>query len=156
MKGLGFALALALMGAGASAQQACFTREYSIEHLAKQPAQTVRAITVAFDGLATGEGTLGEWADVSVWFRGDGRRWTMGLWCPPGGASCAVECDGGVFSLRWKGSDTILLKTSGFIVGLGCDGEENASRVVADDGASSTTYRLNRAALDACPIGSLN
>lgn len=151
------AMALVLVAAApALAQQSCFTRVYSPEHLAKNPNQSVREMQVVFEGLAEGPGTLGTSADVAVWFRDDHRRWTAGFYCPPeaeGGTLCAIDCDGGAFRARWKGADTILLTTEwGFNVGAGCgDGEDEETRVVKDEGAERTTYLLRRAPMSACP-----
>ena len=116
-------LAAALSGAAAvQAQQSCFARNYSSEHLAKNPGQTVRRMQIVFEGLAEGPGTLGTSAGVAVWFRDDARRWTEGFYCPPeaeGGALCAIDCDGGAIRMRWRDADTLLVTTDGFIVGAG-------------------------------------
>ena len=145
-------LAAALAGSVADAQQSCFTRTYSDAHLLTQPQQTVKEMQVVFSGSATGPGRLGEFASVAVRFRGETTQWTSGLVCFDA-TRCGVECDGGTFTVRWKGADTILLTTGGFIVGLGCDGEntDEDTRMVIDRGAQETTYLLRRTPVRNCP-----
>lgn len=144
---------LAALGSASLAEQSCFSRSYSQAHLAANPKQTVETLSIRFEGPAHDGPSTGEWGDVTVYFKADPRKYIQTLYCSTyaGARHCGVECDGGSAALHWRGADTLLLKTSGFIVSGGCDGTGEITRMVKDAGADTTTFRLNRAAMSACP-----
>lgn len=144
---------LSALGSTGLAEQSCFSRSYSQAHLAANPKQTVKTLSIRFEGPAHDGPSTGEWGDVTVYFKADSRKFTQTLYCSTyaGARHCGVECDGGSAALRWTNADTLLLKTSGFIVSGGCDGTGEITRMVKDAGAETTTFRLNRAAMSACP-----
>lgn len=144
---------LAALGSAGLAEQSCFSRSYSKAHLAANPDQTVETLSIRFEGPARDGPSTGEWGDVTVYFKADPRKYIQTLYCSTydGARHCGVECDGGSAALRWINADTLLLKTSGFIVSGGCDGDGEITRMVKDTGAASTTFRLNRVAMTACP-----
>ncbi len=145
--------ALVALGSTGIAQQSCFAREYSDDHMRKSPNQVVKSIAVRFEGPANDKSSTGEWGDVTTYFTDTPTKFTQTLYCQilDGKPWCGVECDGGGAEITWKDRDTILVKTEGFIVSGGCDGIETDMRFVKDLNAKSTTFRLNRSSLDACP-----
>ncbi|MEM7440193.1 MAG: hypothetical protein AAF393_11385 [Pseudomonadota bacterium] len=147
-------LAAALIGSAANASQSCFARAYSDSHMARNPNQTVEVMWIAFQGDANNARHVGDWADTTVQLKGEGGAFFERLFCDGANGSkvtCRVECDGGSFTVAWRNSDTILVTTGrqGFYVTSQCEGAVN--RVVKDRGAASTTYRLNRVSVEACP-----
>ncbi len=163
-------LALALAALPALAQavepESCWRRVYTEDHLAAQPAQTVRWIEVAFDAFP-GEDDNRE-AFVRVQFRDAPEVLRAYLFCyrsaaergmpadlPPGAFSCYVECDGGAFHAWRRDARTLLLRSEGFVVAGGCrePGEDALPqfRRVIDEGDAATLYRLNRVDPASCP-----
>lgn len=143
---------LATLGSAGLADQSCFSRSYSKAHLAANPKQTVETLSIRFEGPAHDGPSTGEWGDVTVYFKADPRKYIQTLYCSTyaGVRHCGVECDGGTAALYWTNADTLLVKTSGFVVSGGCDGAGEITWMVKDTSADTTTFRLNRAAMTAC------
>ena len=131
---------LAATTAAAETPLGCFTRTYSDDHLAKNPAQIVRSMQV---NITKDDGDAGQvFADMGVEFANQGRiagRKTAGrfmdqfLICSDEtrGFSCFVECDGGSFTVTRMTADSITIETSGLWVGNvdGCGGMEDIAEV---------------------------
>lgn len=145
--------AFVALGSTGIAQQSCFARQYSADHMRKTPNQVVKSIAIRFAGPANNKSSAGEWGDVTAYFTGTPTKFTQTLYCQilDGKQWCVVECDGGGAEVTWKDRDTILIKTEGFIVSGGCDETETDMRFVKDLNAKFTTFRLNRTSIDACP-----
>jgi hypothetical protein len=141
------------LGTTSQAQQSCFVRQYTDDHMRKNPNQVVESIAIRFEGPATNKRTTGEWGDVTAYFNDTPTKFTQTLVCSSYDFShwCGVECDGGRAEVRWKDPDTILLTTEGFAVSGGCDSAETEMRYIKDKTEGFTTFRLNRAAMDSCP-----
>lgn len=148
---LGFFLAAAV--AGPALADSCYVRDYSPEHLRKNPDQVVARMQIRF---IEGED---RYADVKVRFRDSDRLFSQGMNCyddngeiyKDGVLSCSVDCDGGTFVMRPRGDDAVLISTPwGFIVSGGCGEEDEDIRNVLDRGAESTTFKLYRKELQAC------
>ena len=142
--------ALSLSALPTSAQESCFLRVYSDGHMKKNPNQTVKIMSIAFEGAARAGVDAGATAGVNVWFRDNARNYQAFMLCGPDGDKfwCGVECDGGGATIKWRSKDRILLTTTGFYVDADCG--EGDMRLVKDTGAASTTYRLDRVAIDQC------
>ena len=149
------ALPLVVALAGQALSESCYTRTYSAEHLRQNPDQTVRQLAIRFTE-SNGE----HYASVRVLFRDTDRVYTEGLvcWQPKAGEhgnafiGCAIECDGGYFTARHRGSDAILVETGfGFVVSGGCGDDDEDLRWVKDRGASKTVFKLYETALATCP-----
>lgn len=136
--------------------QGCFRRDYSEAHLAQNPNQTVEMLEVLFltDGDLVAE-VRARLRDGPETFRN-----TLYCWEPedqpaaPGTWICGVECDGGTFSTRLNGEDSILLKTGGgFLVSGACSepGDTEDTRWVRDEGAPRTVFKLYRTGRITCP-----
>ncbi len=134
----------------AFAQESCFKRIYTDSHLANNPNQTVRMMSIAFAGAARAAVDVGDSAGVNVQFRDSSRNYQAFMLCHPGQSPlwCGVECDGGGATIKWRSRDQILLTTSGFYVDADCG--EGEMREVSDIGVASTTYHLDRVAIDQC------
>jgi hypothetical protein len=152
-KAILFSAALVALGAPITAQQSCFARQYTAEHMDKNQTQVITSIAIRFQGPATDKSNTGEWGDVTAYFKGEQTKFTQTLYCSlyEGSHYCGVECDGGRTEVKWKGPDTILLRTDGFVVSGRCDGTEQTLRYVKDKTDGFTTFRLNRASMDKCP-----
>ncbi|MCP5072563.1 MAG: hypothetical protein GY947_04615 [Rhodobacteraceae bacterium] len=142
--------ALVVLAQPAFAQESCFLRNYTDSHLAKNHNQTVRMISIAFEGAARAAVDAGGTAGVNVRFRESNRGYQAFMLCDPSGNPlwCGVECDGGSATIKWRSKDQILLTTKGFYVDSDCG--EGDMREVKDLGVASTTYRLDRVAVDQC------
>lgn len=109
----------------------CYTRQYSQDHLAKNPEQTVSYIR--FDHTPTNnefvkyDANTGELEfSVSVNFIDSDKNYSNSGRCHPDGdkLTCNIECDGGGFDIKSKDADSILIYTGeyGFRVsGCGFD-----------------------------------
>lgn len=133
------------------ADERCFRREYSAQHLASQPNQTIRALEIRFETQETEFEPLRA-AYVTAWFRDREEPFTnqLGCWKPKDTTGypvdligCAVDCDGGAFLSWYSENDTILIETSGFIVQGGCGSEDDLeTRTVTDRGVEKTRFKL--------------
>lgn len=131
---------LLMAGAAAADPLGCYVRTYSDDHLAKNPAQIVRSLSL---NITKDDGDAGQvFADMNVEFANQGRlagRKTAGrtmssyLICWNDGATfgCSVECDGGGFVLTRQTSDSITIETSNLWVGAveGCGGMEDLAEL---------------------------
>lgn len=145
--------ALIALGSTGIAQKSCFAREYSADHMGKNPNQVVKSIAIRFEGPANDKSSVGEWGDVTAYFNDTSTKFAQTLYCQviDGKQWCGVECDGGGAEITWKDRDTILIKTKSFIMSGGCDGSETDMWFVKDLNAKFTTYRVNHTSMDACP-----
>ena len=154
------ALAIVLAAGQAGAQAApegCFARVYSNAHLAKNPAQVVREISVAFGDFA---GDDAPWADVLVVTADQGHVAGTGQGgslfgqiarCSLRGSGrwvCSAECDGGSLEITRMDRDSLVLRTSYFLTGSGddCGGTVDLAEVPDQP----VSYRLNRLPDTAC------
>lgn len=179
------ALALAAMALPSAAQTEadlvgnCYSRSYSAEHLAKNPRQTVAALSLLFraiDGFpdahmsaevyatmadtpgTRADGVAGQTLEQWTFCQPLARPWNGGpkdAWIKTGRMTCFVECDGGMFQITKTGSDSLTIRTNGIALGEddGCAGFS----VMADEGAKpgtyeATTYKLYAAPLAACVV----
>lgn len=155
MLALGLALALA-PPALAEAPLGCFARDYSADHLRKNPNQHVAALRLNF---RTAPGAQGPVVDLIGRFSDQGRArldrlaneyFTQTAFCMDEGrrTSCFVECDGGGFTIRSVKGDVLEIETDYFRVegGEGCEGMSD----LAELGGGKTIYRLTRAPASAC------
>lgn len=104
------------------AQNSCYARSYSADHLAKHPGQQVTAIRLdhfpRLSGPFGADNTPLIYPDapeivvnLSVTLRGspDTHRATGFCWPEGAGMSCGLECDGGRFNLVDKGGAKLLV-----------------------------------------------
>ncbi|GMG84060.1 hypothetical protein LNKW23_32740 [Paralimibaculum aggregatum] len=153
-----------LAAAGALDPGACYRRVYSAQHLAAQPAQSVRMLELLI--LPMQPGSPDRAAQVRAEFRDAPELFHAWLICPEGaevtdgrrGAlACFVECDGGGFEAWAEPAGNVILRTRGFLVEGSCgeppeDGEDMPEvRWVRDAGAERTAYRLAPADPATCP-----
>jgi len=126
----------------------CYRRDYTPEHLAKNPGQSIEMLQVLF----ITEGDF--FAQAKAMFRDDPTIHQTDLicWTPEGAGdytvTCGVECDGGRFTTVLDERDEILLKTQGFLIGADC-GEEDL-RWVRDENAEKTVFKLFRRPASSC------
>lgn len=114
----------------------CYARQYSAEHMAENPDQTVSFIKFGhFPSWFEARGILQDASTVpftiEVNFKNDNQNYMNGGECRPhdDDLKCQIECDGGGFVLKHKDADSILLYTrpeQGFAV-AGCDGNDYRS-----------------------------
>lgn len=108
----------------------CYARQYSADHLNKNPNQTVSFLQFGHFpsqyknwNYTPDEGNIP--FNIIANFVGDAREYTNSGECRPenGTLNCQIECDGGGFILKHKDDGSILLYTrpgNGFVVS-GCD-----------------------------------
>lgn len=135
----------------------CFRRDYSADHLARNPNQHVAAIRLNF---TKGDGAMyprfvtvkGRFADQgrAKLDRVAGRSFTQSAFCTDTGGKgrCHVECDGGTLDIRALKGDTLEVSTDYFVL-EGAEGCEALSDL-AELGGGATTYRLTRAPASDC------
>lgn len=126
----------------------CFLREYSQEHLAKNPEQIVERISILFTQRDRIVG-----ADVQVLLADQGHAArdgyggmrafeTAGNFSEP--LRFDIECDGGSFHVLANDAAGITIETEYFRLTDGeCGGETVRSNLI-EDGSESTKYRLFR------------
>jgi len=139
--------------------QGCYVRDYSAEHLAKNPNQVVDRISVSFrqnagdkvaqmsvltadQGHAGADGHGGQlFAQYLYCFAGNGgaKNWT-----------CSVECDGGSMEITRVDGKILEFRTDYLLVGEidECGGAVDLAEVVGQ----RVIYRLNRVADSQCVI----
>ena len=131
---------IALTLAGEALADSCYTRTYSDAHLADNPQQVVRHISVQFhDGPE-------RFASVIARFRDEDHTYLQEFRCydpdddRERGAllDCGIDCDGGTMLVWPKPGDAILLDTYGFGVGATCGEDGDKTRSVRDLGAEKT------------------
>lgn len=137
----------------------CFARTYSDAHLAQNPAQVVKDISISFDpnfepghpwmdveveiadqGHAAGTGQGGNmYGQIARCFE-DARAGT--------GWSCAVECDGGVMRIDRLSDADLLVRLEYFVLNTGddCGGEVDLAEVPGQ----TVAYKLLRQPDAAC------
>lgn len=135
----------------------CFERSYSDAHLAKNPAQVVRRIMLRLRWQDQAY-TVGDmWVETSdqghVAASGlGGQMFSQFLLCWSEGQTdlCAVECDGGSFSVVRQDRDGLTFQTSYLLVGAlyGCGGAVDLAEVPGQ----TVRYRLNRVSDRACVV----
>jgi hypothetical protein len=152
-------------------QEACFGRVYDRAHLASHPQQKVTSFHVlrALGGRPGAENWRpGEREEDIKRFREDGQSnvsafvafrdrrgtyWNM-LSCEKenrDGLRCAVDCDGGSFTLKSVSASAALLTNNGFVLVGGCGDEvEEGREVFLDPGKDDKTFRLDRKPVAVC------
>lgn len=117
----------------------CFSREYSDQHLARHPKQTVQSMTMKFSKDAnSGEGIMlginAKIKRVKTLPSGDTitelKPYTTGMGCFLEGETlrCMIDCDGGSAKVTWNVTDKgneIEFKNEGFVMYGGCGEEVN-------------------------------
>ncbi len=132
----------------------CYFREYSREHLAKNPEQIVKRISIQFTQRDEVVG-----ADVQVLLADQGHAKrdgfggmraseTAGNFSEP--SRFDVECDGGSFHVLRSDASGITIATEWFRLTDGDCGAETVRSNLIEDGSESTKYRLNRSDEIAC------
>ncbi|WP_298356437.1 hypothetical protein [uncultured Litoreibacter sp.] len=138
--------------AQAQDMQSCYARTYSDAHLAKHPAQVVKAMVMAFElgdagdsyirmsaliadgGHAKGGPLVGQWVD-------------QGLYCFEGsadqvGTRCGIDCDGGVLEVTKVSTQSLTFRTTYLTVG---EREECGGSIdLAEEIGKPVSYRLDR------------
>lgn len=134
----------------------CYAREYTTEHLVKNPEQTVSFIKFGsfpswFDarGIIRSEDSVP--FSIEVNFKNDRRNYVNGGECRTQGddLKCQIDCDGGGFILKHKDAASILLYTrpdQGFAV-AGCDGNDYRS---VTDKTDDKIFLLHRMPAEQC------
>lgn len=142
-----------------AAPTGCFERQYSQEHLAKNPDQVVGQIVVKFgtagnDVIAQMRVLTADQGHVQQAGNG-GRAFGQYLYCfePRNGDKnwiCSVECDGGSMNITRADKKTLLFSTNYLLVGdeSQCGGPVD----LAEKPDQKVTYKLNRVADSQCII----
>lgn len=155
-------------------QTECYHRQYSAEHLSRNPGQNVKEVTVQFRTQDV-EGAYSEIVSISV---ADVRsliadtaamreigavdRWYENTlvcqvfpphasdpeWYQEGAMTCGVECDGGYFQIASQTEDELIIRTDGIRLR---DGDMCGGRIrMRDEGDGPTTYKLTAAPVSVC------
>jgi len=152
-------------------QEACFGRVYDRAHLATHPQQKATGFHI-YRWLGRRQQAEnwypGERDEGIRLFREDGRlnveayvafrdrRGTFynGLSCTAdskGVLQCAVDCDGGSFTLKRENANAVLLNNNGFVVVGGCGEEiEKEKEIYFKPGLDDKVFRLETKPLAAC------
>lgn len=133
----------------------CYARQYSAEHMTKNPEQTVSYIRFdhfGYDGdeeefeLDSGEVIF----DLIVQFKNSHRKFGDTGKCRADGnvLECAIECDGGQFDVKPKGKDSILIYNKYGLRVTEC-GDDESFREVSSK-ADDDVFLLHRLPADQC------
>lgn len=144
----------------------CYSRQYSSDHLPRNPGQNVQELTIGFRMLdvemrpsgtkniliADVQSLIADTAEMQK-IGAVGEVYKNGLVCdvsPPhpshpdwhedGAITCAVECDGGYFQIISQTEDGLVIRTDGIrLTDIGgCGGRV----YIRDDATGPTTYKL--------------
>lgn len=129
---------------------ACFTRHYDQPHLDAHPRQNVTAMTV-LAYRPDGEGYDESIVNLEFGFRGVSDPVQLSGGCRPesegqGVLSCAIECDGGEFTLRRQGDRSVLLDITRDIEMC----EDGDGLPGGGLGSDDRRFRLDRTGIEAC------
>jgi hypothetical protein len=129
---------------------ACFTRHYDQPHLDAHPRQNVTAMTV-LAYRPDREGYDESIVNLEFGFRGVSDPVQLSGGCRPepdrqGVLSCAIECDGGEFTLRRQGERSVLLDITRDIEMC----EDGDSLPGGGLGSDDRRFRLDRTGTEAC------
>ncbi len=137
--------------------QGCFARDYTADHLKKNPRQNVASLRLNFlkgtemsggaptmevivrladQGRARAEGMGGQMLTQTAYCFESGGTWT-----------CGVECDSGIMEIGRLSGDTLEVRTDYFWVG---DTDECGGAFDLAEDNGTTTYRVKKAAASAC------
>lgn len=154
--------ALAQILAPVPGTQACFRRDYSKEHLAAHPDQTVKSMEfrVAYHRFEPEqnypEGQRNYYFQMFVERRGEEQRLEASGECtsgPEGQIFCGVECDGGGLGISaGRGGGLMVDLTAHDYIRMtqGCGGEDG-DFVLLGAGKDDKLFRLDRVADAQCP-----
>ena len=137
------------------ATDSCYARQYSPQHLAKNPEQTVSFIRLdhspnAYDLKFEPETGMVIF-DLTIRFKDAAKNYEALGECHPkdGILKCGIECDGGQFSIKSKDADSILLYNGGRMVFSDCDAGDVNYRELTDQ-TDDKIFLLHRLPDDQC------
>ncbi len=133
----------------------CYTRTYTEAHLAARPSQVVSIIR-----MKVYDATGGRFANMDVLFANQGHSGRAGFggqWLSQfllcfngsnGNPGCAVECDGGSFTVTRQNENGMTFATDYLMVGdvEGCGGAVDLAEVPGQ----TVKYKLNRVSAGEC------
>jgi ATP-dependent Clp protease adapter protein ClpS len=132
----------------------CFTRDYSQDHLAQHPKQTVRSmkakVYVHNDQYTKDMVVLA----ISAKLKGDTERtYRQAMSCMEneGRVNCFVDCDGGSVDIAEITKDGVKLKNNGVVVRGGCGSDEGEiTRFLEDTPRGDDVFTLKRSPIESC------
>jgi len=138
-------------------EDACFERTYSADHLKKHPKQSVRWIRVEH---ARSSGEFNH-TEIKTKFIGDHRLFSGFGTCQrdekAGRLVCAIDCDGGTYTLSERDDGKIVLRPTDRIRVVACGGDEDDDRpyrqiMAADDQDAFVLERMPKSRCMLKPI----
>ena len=148
-------LALVAAAPALAEPEGCYHRTYDAAHLAAHPEQVVEAISMNFTrdqyGLNVGLDVIAaDGGHVGALGLG-GQHFDQSLFCyQDDPVACAVDCDGGSFTVIREAGDVLDIRTETLTVGATeeCGGAINIAERVGEP----TIYRLYKSAPEACVV----
>jgi hypothetical protein len=152
-------------------QEACYGRVYDRAHLAKHPQQKVTSLHIwrslgerreaenwqpnqREEAIKTFRESGNTLVSAYVTFRDRSGYFYNSLYCGPGETNriiCAIDCDGGSFSLEQSRENSVLLRNNGFVLIGGCGEEvEDSKTVFFSPGQDDKVFRLDRKSNATC------
>lgn len=135
----------------------CFARDYTADHMAKNPAQVISALRVNFlpaTDFTGGQPVMEMIARLARQGKPEAEGYggllvTQTAYCydVSGVWKCSIECDGGSMNIGTLNGDELDLTTDYFTIGAS---EECGGSFDLAENRTSTTYRVKRAAPEAC------
>jgi len=144
--GLAAVVLCAATATAATGGTQCFARDYGDDHLARNPAQVVRAMRVVVPGDPVREGirlsaTMADQGHVAGTDMA-GRTIPQGLFCFGGAGPlrCGMDCDGGIATLEFRADGALHLTTDHLDIG---DAETCGGTVsLVETPGTAVVYRL--------------
>ena len=131
----------------------CFTRSYSAAHLARNPLQTVKDITIKLTRTSPWTSNEGEFMQVLVHQKKSPRkalRQAMSCFESGGEVICAVDCDGGSMVVNALKDGKLTITNNNLTLKSGCGEDEDETIFLETKTGGDDTFVLTEAPMSAC------
>jgi hypothetical protein len=148
-----YATSLAEVFGSLPSEGACYTRSYSAAHLARNPLQTVKDITVKLTRTSPWTTSEGEFMQVLVHQKKSPRkalRQAMSCFESGGEIICAVDCDGGSMVVNALKDGKLTITNNNLTLKGGCGEDEDETIFLETKTGGDDTFVLNVAPMSTC------
>ena len=133
----------------------CFGREYSHDHLAAHPSQTVRSLRAKLVRDLTLPAEPNNYMELELGLTGEEnfyRVYRAYLPCDLATGRCTMECDGGRVEAWGTRDGSLHLRNEGIVISGGCGESEEKPLVLNPTAGGDDLFRLSRLPADFCQL----